>query len=280
MRLLEIALYYCLLCLKCVRIQDNTEGGLIVPSSWHQMLRSTVVSAPCVLRHATLGGMNTQWFNSLWLLGSNALNCDSSPSEHISQDGIYLYSAKTWRELSFHSWAVLSFTRSARHQLPLLCGLETRFSEFIFKTRISILESENRDFRRKNITKDKESKFVLIKDSIHLRDKVTVRGYSFDNSLKIQRQNVIALQEEIGKSTINLKDLDYRCLSVVEHLFSLLNGQDLVATITKAKLKKKKTRKLPKMLISLSIVKRTICKLNKALELWAILSIKINCWQL
>lgn len=59
---------------------------------------------------------------------------------------------------------------------------------------------------------------MLIKDSIHLRGTVTVRGYSFDNSLKIQRQNVIALHEEIGKSTINLKDLDYRCLSVAEHL--------------------------------------------------------------
>lgn len=218
MRLLEIALYYCLFCLKCVRIQNNAERGLIVPSSWHQMLLSTVVSVPCVLRLATLGGMNTQWFNFLWLLGSNALNCGSSPSEHISQDVIYLYSAKTWREPSFHSWAVLSFTWSARHQLPLLCGLETRFSEFNLKTRISVLGSENMNFRRKNITKDKEGKFVLIKDSIHLRGIVTVRGYSFDNSLKIQWQNVIALHKEIGKSTINLKDLDYRCLSVAEHL--------------------------------------------------------------
>lgn len=89
------------------------------------------------------------------------------------------------------------------------------------------------NFRRKNIAKDKEGKFVLIKDSIHLKDIVTVKGYSFDNSLKIQWQNVIELHQEIEKSTINLKDLDYRCLSVVELLFSLLHGQDLVDTITK-----------------------------------------------
>lgn len=42
------------------------------------------------------------------------------------------------------------------------------------------------NFRKKNITKYKESKFVLLKDSAHLKDIVTVRGYSFDNGLKTQ----------------------------------------------------------------------------------------------
>lgn len=104
------------------------------------------------------------------------------------------------------------------------------------KAGVAILMSNKLHFRAKNITRDKEAHFPVIKEAIHRKDIIILNLYEPNNrASKYMKQNPVELKAEIGKSKIIIIDFN-TLLSMIDRTIRKkfkMNIEDSNNTINK-----------------------------------------------
>ena len=77
------------------------------------------------------------------------------------------------------------------------------------KAGVAILISDKIDFKTKNVTRDKEGHYIMIKGSIQEEDITTINTYAPNiGTPQYTRQLLIAIKEEIDSNTIIVGDFN------------------------------------------------------------------------